>query len=142
VLLGKKDFGNIFCSVTFLLPEQSARQFQLSKKQKRAVLRRWKHEKTEQTTDKSIFPVPKQEQENTQTAIVMVTEAVQITRLHRGKDAPTIFLGCMYYRSVQERIGLKTIGFSVFSRYCRHSDMCKQYQRSTKHPHFQISLSF
>lgn len=36
--------------------------------------------KTEKTIDKSIFPVPKQEQENAQAAIIMVSEAVQITK--------------------------------------------------------------
>ena len=73
--------------------------------------------KTEKTTDKSIFPVLKQEQENAQTANIMVSEAMQTTKLCQRKDAPTIFLGCMYYRPVQERSGLKTIGFSAFSRY-------------------------
>lgn len=37
--------------------------------------------KTEKAADKSIFPVPKQEQENAQTAIIMVSEAIQITKL-------------------------------------------------------------
>lgn len=63
------------------------------------------------------FSVPKQEQETAQTAIIMASEAVQITKSCQRKDAPTIFLGCMYYRPVQERSGLKTIGFSAFSRY-------------------------
>lgn len=71
--------------------------------------------KTEKTTDKSIFPVPKQEQENAQTAIIMISEAVQITKLCQRKDAATIFLVCMYYRPVQERSGFKNYWFfSIF----------------------------
>lgn len=66
--------------------------------------------KTEKATDKSVFPVPKQEQENAQTAIIMVSEAIQITKLCQRKDAPTILLGCI---SMQERSGLKTSIFQV-----------------------------
>lgn len=66
------------------------------------------------TTDKSIFPVPKQQQENAQAAIIMVSEAVQITHLCQRKDAPTLFLGCMYYRPVQERSDLKLLVFQHF----------------------------
>lgn len=99
----------------------SVRQFQLSNKQKRAVLRRWKHMKTENTTEKNI---PKKEQENTQTAITMVSETVQIAELCQRKDAPTIFLSCVYYRSVNNEIsGLKPLGFTAFCRSWRHHDV-------------------
>lgn len=117
--------------VIFLFPDHSVRQFQLSKKQKKAVFRRWKHMKTKKTTDKSIFPVPKQEQENAQTAIIVVSEAVQITKLYQRKDAPThtyiqtnnlavctaSWLYVLQASARQERRGLKTIGFSAFSKY-------------------------
>lgn len=67
--------------------------------------------KIEKTKKKKKKTFSKQEWDNAQTGITMVSKAGQTTKLFQRRDASDILLGYMYYKPVQEKSGLKTAVF-------------------------------